>query len=67
MTINEIKSLDTMFINPLDAAEVLRCNPQAIRMAARMMPEKLGFPTVVIKNRVRIPRVPFLRFMGVDV
>ena len=46
-------------------AAVLGACPQTIRTQARKDPAALGFPVVVAGNRVKIPKVPFLRFMGV--
>lgn len=64
MTISEIKASDKIFLTPAEIAEVLGTNPQAIRIQARVMPEALGFPVSVIGSRVKIPRKPFLVYMG---
>ena len=64
MTISEIKASDKIFLTPAEIAEVLGTNPQAIRIQARVMPEALGFPVSVIGTRVKIPRKPFLAYMG---
>ena len=52
------------FYTPKQVAEFLGCSDQAIRTAARQAPEKLGFPVCIIGSRVRIPVIPFRRFMG---
>ena len=44
---------------------VLHADPQTLRLTARQRPELLGFPAIVMGNRVRFPRIPFLRYMGV--
>lgn len=64
MTLDEIRKSKKDVLTPADIAEVLGADPQDIRVAARMAPEKLGFPVIVIKSRTKIPRVPFLRYMG---
>lgn len=64
MTLEEIKRSDAVFLIPSDVAPVLECNPNFIRRAAHDAPELLGFPVTVIGTRVKIPRKPFLRFIG---
>lgn len=66
MTLDEIKISDKLMLTPADVSEVLNADPQDIRLQARTDPGKLGFPVVIIKTRTKIPRIPFLRFMGVD-
>ena len=39
-------------------------DPQWLRYTAREAPQELGFPVTVIRSRVKIPRIPFCRFMG---
>ena len=64
MTLDEIKASDKSVLTPAEVAEVLGCDAQDVRIQARLAPEKLGFPVIVVKTRTKIPRVPFLRFMG---
>ena len=64
MTLNEIRQSDKLWLLPDDIAEVLECNPQAIRDQAQKDQLKLGFPVVVVGTRTRIPRIPFLEFFG---
>lgn len=59
--IETIKAMDKVTINAEQAAEVLGCTPNSIRQAAHQRPELLGFPTIIMGRRVRIPRLPFLR------
>lgn len=58
--------VDTEFFTPQDISFVLGSDPQTIRLCARQRPELLGFPVILIGNRVKIPRIPFLRHMGVN-
>lgn len=63
MTLAEIKALDKDIITPAQAAGPLGCDPQYIRVAARQRPELLGFPVTLIGSRVKIPKLPFIRYM----
>lgn len=67
MTLDEIRNSTKEVLTPAEVAEVLGCDPQDVRVQARTAPEKLGFPVCVIGTRTKIPRVPFLRFMGQEI
>lgn len=67
MTIEEMKSSKKEVLAPADVAGVLQCDPQSIRVRARQRPELLGFPVIVMGNRVKIPRRAFLRYIGEEV
>lgn len=64
MTLKEIESLDKEMLVPAEIAEVLGSDPQTIRWQARKEPWKLGFPIIVVGNRVKIPRLAFLAFIS---
>lgn len=66
MTLEEIRQSDRPFLLPADVAEVLHCDPQCIRILARTDRDRLGFPVCVVGSRTKIPRVPFLRFLGLE-
>ncbi len=66
MTIEEIRSSDKLWLTPDDIAQVLESNPQQIRMTAREYPERLGFPVTIIGKYTKFPRIPFLRFLGLE-
>lgn len=69
MTIEEIKASDKVLLTAAEVAEVLGVDPQGIRIMAHEQPERLGFPVTVVGREgrgVRIPRIPFLRFMGYE-
>lgn len=55
------------FFTAAEVCGVLSMDPQTIRDTARQRPELLGFPVILTGTRVRIPRIPFLRFMGVNI
>lgn len=67
MTLDDIKAIDREFLTPAQVAEIMGCDPQDIRVTARERPDMLGFPVYVIGSRTKIPRIPFLKFMGIDV
>lgn len=62
MTIQEIKQSTKAFLLPKDIAGVLGSSPQDIRVAARA--GALGFPVMFVGNRTKIPRIPFLAYIG---
>ena len=65
MTLDDIRAMSKPTILANEAAQVLGCDPQWLRLMARERPEKLGFPVCCTsKHRVKIPREPFLRFLG---
>lgn len=64
MTIPEIKSSDKVFLTSKDIAPLLQCDPYDINLQAHEDQSKLGFQVIVIGSRVKIPRIPFLKFIG---
>lgn len=62
MTLEEIRRSDKAFLLPKDIAPVLGSSEQTIRVAARM--GLLGFPVTFVGNRTKIPRIPFLKYIG---
>lgn len=63
MTLDEIRNSTKMMLTPSDVAEVLGCDAQSIRINAKIAPERLGFPVIMIGNRVKIPKLAFIRFI----
>ena len=64
MTLEEMKQSKDILVTPNDIALILGMDPQSIRSMAKSEPQKLGFPVAVVGSRVKIPRKPFLRFLG---
>lgn len=58
---------DREFFTADEICGVLEMNPQRIRDTARQQPQLLGFPAIITGSRVKFPRIPFLRFMGVNI
>lgn len=63
LTLDQIEQMTADVLTPAQVASVLHLDQDTIRGQARVCPELLGFPVVVAGNRVKIPRIPFLRFM----
>lgn len=66
-TVAELLASDSVFLTPSDICGVLGSTPQTIRQTARECPERMGFPFTFIGSHLKIPRIPFLRFLGVDI
>lgn len=64
MTLEEIKSSTKLFLFPADIAPILQTDPHTIRCTARQRPELLGFEFTFTGNRMKIPRLAFLRWLG---
>ena len=63
-TMQDLLQSDKEFFTPADVEGVLGCDQQTLRLQARLRPDLLQFPVIVMGNRVKIPRIPFLRLMG---
>lgn len=63
MKINDLANIDRDYLTPTEAAKILECNPQHLRIQAHLYPERLGFPVSIIGRRVKIPKKPFIAFM----
>lgn len=66
-TLQDLVDSNKDFFTPKDVAGVLGVMPYTINIMVRDCPEQLGFPAFKIGTRVKIPKVPFLRKMGVDI
>lgn len=64
MTLEELKNCTKIMLIPKDIAPILGCDPYTISLMARDCPERLGFPVIRLKSRTKIPRKPFLKFLG---
>ena len=61
MTLEDIKKIPKNFLTAVDVAPYLNADPNVIRYQARLAPERLGFPVVVMKSRVKIPKNQFVQ------
>ena len=55
---------DKPLISPRDAARVLHCTPYLLNL--QLKKGTLPFPAFAVGDRVKIPRIPFLRYLGYD-
>lgn len=62
-TLAEIAAVDREFLTCAQVAPILGAKADNIHEQAVTDPSMLGFPVIVIKSRVKIPKRPFLRFM----
>lgn len=61
-TLDEIENCGKEMLVPADVCGYLGCQAHSINLAARQMPQSLGFPFALIGSRVRIPREGFVRW-----
>ena len=52
------------YLVPADVGRVLNINPDTVRARARA--GVLEFPATVSGSRVRVPKIPFLRWLGYE-
>lgn len=64
MTLEEMKNSDKLFLTPADVAGVMGSSPHCIRCTAKQRPELLGFEFTFSGCHMKIPRIPFLRWLG---
>lgn len=64
--IQAIRDSEEPCITPAMVAPVIGCDPNWIRQMAKNDPAKLGFRVIRVGTRTKIPRVPFLRYMGLE-
>ena len=65
-TLEDIRAEKKAFLTPDDICGILGSNAHTIRVTARQRPELIGFDFTFVGNRMKIPRIPFLRFMGAE-
>ena len=67
MTVEQAVRAKELFLTVADVAPILGVDAQSIRMEAARDVPRLGFPVIRIGNTTKIPRVPFLRTLGLEV
>lgn len=63
MRLQEIEAIPRDYLKVAEVCELLHTRPDCFRGQAHKYPEKLGFPVIVIGSRVKIPKIPFLKYM----
>ena len=61
-SVESLKAVQKDFLTAAEIATVLNSDPNTIRWQAHNEPDKLGFPVIVIKSRVKVPRMAFIKF-----
>lgn len=68
MTVQELEKSDKMFLTPSEVAKIIGCDVQTLRATAYQQAETgkrlLNFPVTVIGKRIRIPRIPLLKYIN---
>lgn len=66
-TLEEIEKSPKALLAPLDISDYLQIDAHAFRIQVREdkknRTDSFGFPVMVIGNRIKIPKDPFLKFM----
>jgi len=63
ITLNDLAAIDRDWLTPAQIAPVLGTDPNMIRWQAHENRAALGFPVIVCGTRVKIPKIPFIKFM----
>lgn len=66
MTLQEMTKAEKEMLSCKDIAEIVGIGSYNLHRYIMEYPERIGFPVMVTGNRIRIPRIPFLRFMGIE-
>ena len=61
-SLEEIRRIDKEMLSCEDVAPYFGCDPQDIRVQARIDPGKLGVPCVVVGTRVKFPKEGFVNY-----
>ena len=66
MTLEQMAAMDQVYLTPAEAAPLLGCDPHWLRLmaATEERRKELGFPVIRLGHRTKIPRAPFLRYLG---
>ena len=64
-TIEDMVNSDKLFLSPADVSAVTGMDAQTIRVTAKQQPSAIGFPFTFSGRNMKIPRIPFLRWLGV--
>ena len=62
MTLRELEQLPKEMLVPADIAPILGCTPYSINVAVKKGTQ-FPFPVILMGTRVRIPKIPFIKFM----
>ena len=63
--LDRILCKDSLMLTPDDVAPLLGTTANTLRKTARNTPQLLGFPFTYCGSNMKIPKQPFLEFLGV--
>ena len=63
LTFEEIENLSDEVLTCVQVSKVLKSEVAALHKQAVTNPKTLGFPVIVVGTRVKIPRIPFIKFV----
>jgi len=64
MTLTEIRQSDKLLLTPQEVGSLLNMHPQTINLQAKK--GTLPFPYIRSGNRTKIPRLPLMRWLGIE-
>lgn len=62
MNLNDLLASSAATLTPTDAGQILGCDPRTVGRGI----EDGTIPAIRVGRRVMIPRIPFLRMLGVE-
>lgn len=65
--LDRILCKDSLMLTPDEVAPLLDSSPQTIRNTAKKNPQLIGFPFTFNGSAMKIPKKPFLQFLGIEV
>jgi len=66
MTVDEIIDSKDWFLNAATVGHILHVAPQSLRTVCRENPQMVQFPFCYVGTHLMIPRIPFLKWIGVE-
>lgn len=64
MTVDEIRQSEKLLLSPQEVGPLLNMHPQTINLKAKN--GTLPFPFIRSGNRTKIPRLPLMRWLGIE-
>lgn len=66
MTIEEMRNSKDSTVPVYEIAKIVGISAERLMGQAKEDQSKLSFPVIVAFDTVRVPRVPFLKFLGLE-
>lgn len=63
MSLAELNEINRDYLTPQQVGKILNCAPYSINVQAKRNKDDLGFPVIIIGNRVKIPKQAFIEYM----